>query len=69
MYIETEYTQNISTGLELIWDDFQTKKFRVRPGPTHFHSNLGFFFFQRPLAPHYSQQLIRTEFIKRLLCQ
>ena len=27
--------KNISIALELYWDDFQKKKFRVRPGPTH----------------------------------
>ena len=34
---------------------FKKKKFRVRPGPTqaptHFNSNLGFFFFAQPLNP------------------
>ena len=46
--------QNISTGLGLFWDDFQQrKKFRVRPGPTHFHSQLRFrefFSLQSPVA-------------------
>ena len=44
--------QNISTGLELFWDDFPPKKFRVRPGPTtHFHTKLGFFEFFLCKAP------------------
>ena len=36
--------QNVSTGLELFWDDFQ-KKIRVRPEPAPFHSNLRFLEF------------------------
>ena len=52
MYLQTEYiaygilpvTPNISTGLELFWDDFPQKnsEWDLDP-PTHFHSNLGFF--------------------------
>ena len=40
--------QNISTGLELFWDDFQKKVKTWTHPPTHFHSKLGFFFFAKP---------------------
>ena len=49
--------QNISTGLELFWDDLKKKnsEWYLDP-PTHFHSNLGFlefFSFAQPPIHYY----------------
>ena len=35
--------QNISTGLELFWDDLKKNSESDLDPPTHFHSKLGFF--------------------------
>ena len=50
--------QNISTGLELVWDDFPKKNsdWDLDP-PTHFHSNLGFFEFFSLHSPYDQRQV------------
>ena len=48
--------QNISTSLELFWDDLKKNSEWDLDPPTHFHSKLGFFLilllFLKPLNYH-----------------